>query len=281
MSQEDEHVTQHASPVEWRSVIVVVGCLVVLGAMATQWVMESRSSARRTTCRNHLKQYGIALHNYAEFYDGYPPGSLGNPQLPPEKRWSWLHGVGNFVSAGYGELGINFDKAWDDPTLRPLVLYSWRNGGPNGVEHLQVEPYPPLPPCPSFETRTHSDGQVYYPYISTAGLGTDAGKLPRDHPRAGMWAHNQQTRIADVIDGTSNTICIMESAKHAQCWLSGGLVRGLDTDNRYVGKVAEFGGVHDVGATTLFVDGAARLISNQIDRAFLESQMTIAGKEFQ
>lgn len=59
--------------VELLVVITVIGLLMALLLPAVQ---QARESARRTSCTNNLKQFGIALHNYHEFQGTFPTGNL-------------------------------------------------------------------------------------------------------------------------------------------------------------------------------------------------------------
>lgn len=59
--------------VELLVVMAVVGVLVSISIPAVQ---SAREAARRTQCRNHLKQIGIALHSYHESHAALPPGTI-------------------------------------------------------------------------------------------------------------------------------------------------------------------------------------------------------------
>ena len=57
--------------------LVVISIIAVLMALLLPAVQNSRESARRTQCKNNMKQLGIAIHAYAETHSLLPPGVGG------------------------------------------------------------------------------------------------------------------------------------------------------------------------------------------------------------
>src|SRR5437868_5729258 len=70
--------------------LVAISIIAILMALLLRAVQQARESARRTECRNNLRQIGIALHNYYSAHDVLPPGCVGDANDPVNLQgWGW------------------------------------------------------------------------------------------------------------------------------------------------------------------------------------------------
>jgi prepilin-type processing-associated H-X9-DG protein len=209
-------------------------------------VQQARTSARRTVSKNHMKQLGLAMHNYHDVYRHFPIGTQPGTELQPEQRLSFFYSILPFVEQAplFNQMRASEKARWDGNQLSRLTavaIETFRN--PN----LPTE----LPHA------TH--------YVGVAGVGEDAPKLPIRHERAGVFGYDRKTRFRDITDGTSNTIMITETNDVDIPWAAG--VRTLKslTQEPYVNGPDGIGSPTPGGCNVLMADGSVRFISEDID----------------
>jgi len=187
--------------VEVAVVLVVIGILIGLLLPAVQ---QAREAARRTQCRNHLKQFGLAMHNYHDAWRVLPPGALSWSRFPEMQTSAHSRLLPYFESGG-----PRYDDAFNPP---------WQDVTPDWTRFAI-----PVFVCPSHREEAGEDeflGDVastdhtfgLTSYIYCKGV-TDAWcTAPESIParERGAFDADYLVRIRDVTDGTSYTIAMGE-----------------------------------------------------------------------
>lgn len=229
--------------------LVVIAIIAVLIALLLPAVQQAREAARRSQCKNNLKQFGLAFHNYHDVYLGFPPAAFGSDatggafhssaylQLMPYYEYSNVFNKIDFarsVSAGYiGEPGANtFD---------------------NEIDTLLGGVSPPIFHCPSSPLKTRadlpwvSDGAaknittVSYKLITGAAPDTTSPTRVLTVTK-GLAANNgalkwsSSLRMAEITDGLTNTIMLGEHSAPVVS-ASGAIIdfRGSAAEGAWVG----------------------------------------------
>ena len=93
--------------IELLVVIAIIGILVALLLPAVQ---QAREAARRTQCKNNLKQLGLAIHNYLDSHRFLPSSGAVSPQSPGQPPWSAQAALLPFLDGGTIYSHINFSR---------------------------------------------------------------------------------------------------------------------------------------------------------------------------
>ncbi|WP_417851409.1 DUF1559 domain-containing protein [Thalassoglobus sp.] len=219
--------------------LVVIAIIAILVALLLPAVQQAREAARRTQCKNNLKQLGLALHNYHDVYNQFPPGQVfsGDPTLAnqtADRQTFSLNHTGFTMLLPYIDQGPLYNL-WDPniasgPALRAGSAPVW--GDPT-LNHQVTQQRIPAFLCPSDSNQGPAPNVATGEYASTQGALTSyvfnagysgeeyrtysiyksstvvmpTGKTVR---RIGAFGNNGSARMADFTDGTSNSIAMGE-----------------------------------------------------------------------
>lgn len=169
--------------------LVVIAVIAVLISLLLPAVQQAREAARRTECKNHLRQIGLALHNYHDAHNSLPFGWGGTTPPSGSPGYSAISQLLPFLDQAPLYSTINFSLPLTDPG--------------NNLARLQEIP---LLRCPSDfpNTQPQSGGAVNY--VANKGNGI----LWQDPNQNGVFVYRTSVRFRDVLDGTSNTAAYSE-----------------------------------------------------------------------
>lgn len=262
---------------------VVVLLLGLLITMIGRW----RETANRTRCQYHLSRVGLhAMWSYTDPASVFPtdeaervsiirvpdqakldadrlfpPGTVANSELAPERRLSWCVVLLQYLNTGDLAKRFDMDKGWEYES-----------------NHEAAKTLVPYLVCPSQFQKHDSSVPAPSHYLGMAGYGPDAPTLKQTDRRAGMFRYDDPTRIGAVQRGLSYTVSFLETSHEIGPWAAGGpsTVRGFDPNRALIGRGAQFGGAHPKGANIAFADGSVRFHTSEMSARLFRMQVTLA-----
>lgn len=296
--------------------LVVIAVIAVLIALLLPAVQAAREAARRISCVNNMKQIGLALHNYHEALQTFPPGyssfwkpdtgDAGTAEDDIGPGWAWGSMILNHMEKSALCNAINFNLTMTYPANQTGQI-------------TQINSYL----CPSDSTlrlvpvRDQTNTSTVYSvagsnYVGVYGTG-EIGDAPGKG--SGSFFRNSRVTFADFTDGTSQTMMVGERSHNLSyaTWtgraVGGWLFRtssfegGTDTFNpgaeesftMILGPVEEIDGPrtpnhprahvedywsrHPGGVNFVFGDGSVRFVKNSINPLIYRALATRAGGE--
>lgn len=298
--------------------LVVIAIIAVLIALLIPAVQKVREASNRTSCKNNLRQIGLALHNFETQRGFFPPGFVtaaagmplvGVPDVRPAAALN--HGWAIFLLPNLEQNDLfrlyRLDRDW------------------RASENLIVRESPlKVMKCPSttFQDRFDSATSGGFTWRAAAGdyavnnaiddaLRDGTGNLTDNlgtgtKPYEGIMVGNFLCRFADIPDGTSNTLVIVEGAGRPALWRNGRLVAGsrvsgagwADRDNEFITHGFTPNGVtsggpchtnctnnnenysfHSDGINAVFADGSVQFLRSGMSIRIMGRIITRAGGE--
>jgi prepilin-type processing-associated H-X9-DG protein len=309
-------------------VIAIIGVLIALLLPAVQKVREA---ANRISCSNNIHQMGLALHNYHDTHGSFPAGfisKLSNPnwRLPPGNcnaeapdlgpGWGLFALILPYMEQDNLYHSIRFDLAITDPAndaarRTPVKMYLCpSDAGPEIVDVFDCG----NPPSAANTPVQISDGAMCS-YVGCLGGGNAQNPDPlcgcyEWQPFNGVFHRNSHIRIADISDGTSQTIGLGERNSGFVESIWAGVIPGAEivynptthprpynpalpgcqnwrpsitatlvhsrlyTVNAGNASPASFHSSHPGGGNFLFMDGSCHFINNGIDLTTMRALCT-------
>jgi len=212
-------------------------CAPVQIALLLPAVQAAREAARRAQCTNNLKQIGLAMFNYEAANGCFPPAATYDADGKPLLSWRVLILPYLEQAALYNQ--FHLDEAWDSPNNKPLG-----------------DRLPDVFRCPSV---------VMPKGLTTYEVIVDPSSLFTGKPPG--------VPIADVTDGTSNTLLVVEGAVPVP-WSKPG-----DLSHASGEPMLGMGSKHPGGLNALMADGSVHFIKTSISPQVLKALVTRNGGE--
>lgn len=274
--------------------LVVIAVIAILVSLLLPAVQQAREAARRTQCRNNLKQISLAIHNYHDVFNLFPATEVG----------------------GTGTL----DRASAFVAILPYLqqsgvfsLYNSSLGNSDPINMAAVQQMIPAYLCPSSPMRRQipnlacdANNRAPGTYAVSTGNGDPWGSLATGNPHNGViiGPGSGKTQFRDITDGSSNTLLVGEAAWNLPDYLftSGpcsGQIRwgftywsspyplatGFTTMAPFNPKkggaavLSRFRSEHIGGSQFALADGSVRFVSENVSQMILDAAGTRAGGE--
>src|SRR5262245_46015336 len=216
--------------------LTALAIIAVVVALLLPSVRRARPAARRSQCKNNLKQIALAVYNYEDVHHAFPPAYTVDANGKPLHSWRTL--ILPYLDQQALYARIDLSKAWDDPEnaeafKTPVLVYCC-----------------PSNPGPSDHTT----------YLACVG---EHACFRRTEPRL----------ISEITDGTSNTLMVVEvPSDRAVPWMSPqdadeALLLSIGTGS----KLAHAGGIE-----AALCDGSIRFLSAEMPAATRRALFSVA-----
>ena len=286
-----KHPTKAFTLVELLVVIAIIGILI---AMLLPAVQAAREAARRMSCTNNLKQIGLAAHNYHSANKHFPSGAAASATAD-------VAGVLVFLLPYIEQGGLDFDVS--------SSVYSSTNN--KAIGELKIPCYECPSATDSNDELNPDEGYQVTNYNGIMGVGRNGKYVTLEQNLCGNYSTDgiyyplSATRIAEITDGTSNTLAFGERTYQLRVWSRGchinesprGCVASAKNMRWPINSSPEelsynpssggnclfndlyFGSRHPGGVNFSMADGSVRFIGDEVGLETLQDLSTIDGGE--
>ncbi len=214
--------------------LVVIAIIAVLIALLLPAVQQAREAARRSTCKNNLKQIGLGLHNYHESFNVFPPGYVDSSAAAGQGDYSWMAmllpqvdqaPLYNQLRVGNVSFSANLAIAANLTVMQtPLAAFACPSNPTSQLNDAAFTgTYPPGTATANARAIKDTGGTAQQlPPSSYVGLNNSSGGLARNksadatdagYGATGFFFRNSKNSFKNLnTDGTSNIIVVTERA---------------------------------------------------------------------
>lgn len=202
--------------------LVVIAIIAVLIALLLPAVQQAREAARRSQCKNNMKQMGLALHNYHDGFKVFPPGATSC--IPCNGLYV---GDGRTGHAMYADILPYLDQANIYNRLNWLLPgYAWYFSSVDPAHEAATMTILPVYICPSSTTKSFWEyrpdvagdffNQALTHYVGIAGSSRLEAMPCGSTSQGGTFMKNLSKGVRDMLDGTSNCMMVGEYSGRAK-----------------------------------------------------------------
>jgi prepilin-type N-terminal cleavage/methylation domain-containing protein/prepilin-type processing-associated H-X9-DG protein len=300
-------------------VLVVIAIIGILVALLLPAVQMAREAARRASCFNNLKQFGLALHNFEGSHHFIPPAKVSGSTPEADQirahlgmAWGTEHAWPVFLLTFLEQENVrslySFQYNWNAPENKAA------RDNPLEVMLCPSSPYGPMHPVYTSGGAQISGGRIDYTVVSDIhGSLRVQGFIDNLTPASsyrGAIRTNEIIGFRSIRDGLSNTLFVVEDAARPDWYKANRTVYSSNPSDRRIGGIwshpennirldgydptgtTPFGtcgmnctnsdemyGFHPTGMNAAMCDGSARFISQSTDIRILARLISCAGGE--
>ncbi|QDT52623.1 putative major pilin subunit [Caulifigura coniformis] len=198
--------------------LVVISIIAVLIALLLPAVQQAREAARRSQCRNNLKQYGLGIHNYHDTFTVFPIGATGGSTGNALPRVGWQVRILPFMDQAplYNKVDFSIDARNQaiEPgrTLWNFTLPYVRCPSDPYPSHFGIYAQANYTGSMGSQLTFSTDRTICHHFDSYAMKQSRFGTSPSASQVSGIFSFGAASiRIGDVTDGTTNTLMAGEA----------------------------------------------------------------------
>lgn len=214
--------------------LVVIAIIAVLISLLLPAVQQAREAARRTQCKNNLKQIALAAHNFESSYGHMPPGQMGKPDYSFGWDAEWTGSlpfllpfleqtaIQNEIKDDFLKIDDYYNKGWwtDNPT------WDMAQARIPGFLCPSTDPYQTKTGVGATVATRKPAGVVFgyfsassYPDIGRTNYLGVAGRIGKISDTywdqfQGVFSNRTKSRFGEMTDGTSSSLLFGEAVGH-------------------------------------------------------------------